>query len=124
MDEKACFTLLRSVRWLEGVTCTSCNGINVVKDGKSTEAHEDCQKYKCNSCGKKFDDLTDTIFSNSKLPVKTWIVCLYLMGLNISNAQIAAELDISATTAQRMTEELREGIAKKNLIFNLVEWLK
>lgn len=124
MDEKACFTLLRSVRWAEGVACPSCNATNVVKDGKSTEAHEDCQKYKCNSCEKKFDDLTDTIFSNSKLPLKTWLVCLYLMGLNISNAQIAEELDVSATTAQRMTEELRAGIAKKNLIFKLVESLR
>ncbi len=34
-------------------------------------------------------------------------VCLYLMGLNLSNLQIAKELDISEPTAQRMTKLLR-----------------
>ena len=35
------------------------------------------------------------------------------MGLNLSNSQIAEELDIGKDTAQRMCSELREGIVKK-----------
>ena len=47
------------------------------------------------------------------------MVCLYLMGLNQSNSQVASELDISSPTAQRMTKALREGIVKKSLTATL-----
>jgi hypothetical protein len=40
----------------------------------------------------RFDDLTDTIFAGHYQPLKVWILCLYFMGLNISNEQIAQEL--------------------------------
>jgi transposase-like protein len=43
-------------------------------------------------------------------PVTVWLVCLYLMGLNLSNAQIAAELDLAPSEAQTMTTYLREGL--------------
>jgi hypothetical protein len=38
------------------------------------------------------------------------------MGLNLSNQQIAAELDLATSVSQEMTSLLREGIvAKKSL---------
>jgi hypothetical protein len=37
----------------------------------------------------RFDDLTDTIFAGHHQPLRTWIACLYLMGLNQSGLQIA-----------------------------------
>lgn len=40
-----------------------------------------------------------------------WVLCLYLMGLNISNLQIADELSLSGVDAQAMTEHLRHGLA-------------
>ena len=39
------------------------------------------------------------------------MLCLYLMGLNLSNLQIAAELDLAASDAQAMIEHLRNGLA-------------
>jgi uncharacterized protein YejL (UPF0352 family) len=35
------------------------------------------------------DDLTSTIFEGHHQPLKVWILYLYLMGINLSNAQIA-----------------------------------
>jgi biotin operon repressor len=35
------------------------------------------------------------------------------MGLNLSNQQIAAELDLSDSEVQAMTSQLREGIVVK-----------
>jgi len=39
-----------------------------------------------------FDDLTDTILLASSAPTGL-VLCLYFMGLNLSNEQIAQELD-------------------------------
>lgn len=43
-------------------------------------------------------------------PLRVWILGLYFMGLNLSNAQIAHELGLNPNDVQRMTERLREGI--------------
>ncbi len=39
--------------------------------------------------------------------------CLYCMGLNLSNAQIAQELDLNKDDVQAMAACLREGFAEK-----------
>ena len=123
MDEAKCYELLRSIRWSEGVCCVSCSSKSVIKNGHD-ENHLNKQRYQCKDCQKNFDDLTNTIFSNSHLTLKVWILVLYLMGLNLSNRQISKELEISEPTAQRMTTILREGIVKKSLIYNLNKKLR
>lgn len=123
MGNDACYEMLRQIRWAEDLYCPRCESKQVIKDGWN-EVHPDRQNYKCKSCKRDFDDLTGTIFSGSQKDLKTWILCMYLMGLNLSNTQIAKELDLPQKTAQSMTEQLREGIAKKNLLYNLAEKLR
>jgi hypothetical protein len=49
--------------------------------------------------------------------LRIWILRLYLMGPNLSNLQIAAELDLNKDDVQNMTKALRSGVnAKKTLI--------
>jgi hypothetical protein len=45
--------------------------------------------------------------------LKIWVLCLYFMGLNLSNAQIARELDLNEADVQQMTRQLRSGIVSK-----------
>ena len=41
------------------------------------------------------------------------MLCLYLMGLNLSNRQIAKELDLGVSDVQAMTEALRQGLTAR-----------
>ena len=43
------------------------------------------------------------------------MLCLYFMGLNLSNEQIAHELALHGSDVHEMTTQLRAGIVKKNL---------
>ena len=45
--------------------------------------------------------------------MRVWIVCLYLMGLNLSNLQITAELGLHQGDVQEMTTQLRAGVVAK-----------
>ena len=110
-DEK-CYDFLRSVRWSQGINCPHCNSDNIVKNGKCSH-NKQLQKYHCNDCQSGFNDLTDTVFQDSNKSLKVWILALYLLGLNLSNRQIAKELNLTEKTAQQMTTKLREGIVKK-----------
>ena len=58
---------------------------------------------------------THTQIAGHHQPLKVWILCLYFMGLNISNEQIAQELALNGSDVQQMTAQLREGIVKKSL---------
>jgi len=61
----------------------------------------------------RFDDLTATVLAGHHQPLRVWVLCLYLMGLNLSNRQIALELGLDASDTQAMTEQLRRGLAAK-----------
>ena len=115
IDEAKCYAVVRELRWPEGVKCPGCGSAEIIKRGfHNQQAHR--QRYECQGCGRQFDDLTGTIFEGHHQPLRVWILCLYFMGLNLSNQQIAAELDVDKDVMQDMTTLLREGIvAKKSL---------
>jgi transposase-like protein len=104
-----CYQMVRHLRWSEGIACPQCHGTHIVKNGRD-ETHDDRQRYLCRGCNLSFDDLTGTVFSGSHHPLSVWMVCLYFMGLNLSNRQIAEELEMNENTIQEMTTILRKGI--------------
>lgn len=113
IDDVQCYQTVRELRWPDGITCPSCQAKHVIKRGfDDTEPAR--QRYECTDCPKRFDDLTDTIFAGHHQPLKVWILCLYFMGLNLSNEHIGNELDVNRSDVLQMTTQLREGIVKKS----------
>src|SRR3954447_12012265 len=111
-DDAKCYQTIRDMRWPDGVACPRCSSASVIKNGRDdTETHRQC--YECRGCCQRFDDLTDTIFAGRRQPLRTWIGCLYLMGLNLPGLQIAQELDINKDDARAMIQRLREGIGPR-----------
>ena len=45
--------------------------------------------------------------------MRVWILCLYFLGLNLSNSQIAQELELDPDSAQDMATQWRQGILAK-----------
>jgi transposase-like protein len=112
IDEAKCYEVVRELRWTEGVRCPHCGSGEIIKRGfDERQTHR--QRYICQACQRQFDDLTGTIFEWHHQPLPTWILCLYLMGLNLSNQQIADELDLNGNDVQDMTRQLREGVVVK-----------
>ena len=112
LDDAKCFALVRQHRWSEGVRCPVCGSSTVTRDG-----HDDVQpcrqRYRCKVCSGRFDDLTGTVLAGHHQPLRVWVLCLYFMGLNLSNRQIAGELGLDASDVQIMTEQLRRGLVAK-----------
>jgi transposase-like protein len=112
IDDAKCFALVRQHRGPEGVCCPACGSGTVVRDGfDDTQAHR--QRYRCKACAGRFDDLTGTVLAGHRQPLRVWVLCLYLMGLNLSNRQIAQELGPDGSDVQAMTEQLRRGLVAK-----------
>ena len=112
LDDAKCFELVRQYRWPDGVRCPSCGSAAVTRHGRDdTQPHR--QRYRCTACTARFDDLSGTALAGHHRPLRVWVLCLYLMGLNLSNRQIARELDLSVLDVQAMTEQLRAGLVAK-----------
>ena len=123
IDDAKCHELVRQHRWPDGVRCPRCARAvpalcprcasdAVARHGRD-DTQPDRQRYRCAVCGSRFDDLTGTVLAGHHQPLRVWVLCLYLMGLNLSNRQIAQELDLGQSDVQRMTEQLRTGLVAR-----------
>ena len=112
IDDAKCFALVRRHRWPDGVRCHACDGRAVIRDGHD-ETQPQRQRYRCKACAGRFDDLTGTALAGHHQPLRVWILCLYLMGLNLATRQIAQELGLGGSDVQAMAERLRRGLVAK-----------
>ena len=119
LDGEKVYATVRELRWQNGqVRCPDCGSTTVVRNGHH-DTQKSRQRYICRgSCGKQFDDLTGTVFEGHHQPLEVWILCLYLMGLNLSNQQIGRELGLDKDDVQAMTQQLREGVVAKKKSFD------
>src|SRR5512144_223043 len=112
IDEEKCYEEVRRIRWPNGVRCPGCTSNKITQRGRN-HRQQACRRYTCKHCGKRFDDLTGTIFMGRHQPVSVWLAYLYLMGLNLSNRQMAEELNLNESDGHAMAEALRGGIVKR-----------
>src|ERR687897_713346 len=112
IDDAKFYALVRQHRWPDGVRCPRCASDAVARHGRD-DTQPDRRRYRCAVCGSRFDDLTGTVLAGHHRPLRLWVLCLYLMGLNLSSRQIAQELGLDGSDVQAMTEQLRRGLVAK-----------
>lgn len=113
LNEGRCYEEVRKLRWPNQIRCPHCASESIVKNGHPNKQSAR-QRYQCQGCGKRFDDLTGTVFSGHHQPLTVWVLCLYLMGLGLSNQQVAKGLDRNVSDTQDMCQALRNMPDKKN----------
>ena len=109
VDNAKCYEEVRAMRWPARVMCPHCGSHKIKKRGFHSNQPAR-QRYQCRQCKKHFDDLSKTPFEGHHQPLKVWLLCLYFMGLNLSNRQIAQELELNQDDVQQMTSDLRQMV--------------
>jgi transposase-like protein len=98
VDNAKWFELVRQHRWPEAVRCPKCASAEVVRNGRDdTQPHR--QRDLCRSCRDRFANLTSTVLAGHHPLLRLWLLCPYLIGLNLSNRQIAQELGVDENEA-------------------------
>ena len=120
-DETACKTLLRDMRWPDGVECPRCKSKHVYALA-ARPFHWICKNMDCGGRnGYRFSVITKTIFENTNYPLSTWFQVIYLMTQSkkgISALQIHRQIGSGDyRTAWYMVMRIRaamkdEGLAK------------
>lgn len=106
-NEQSCIDHLEWLRW-NGKVVSPFDSSSVVYKCKDN-------KYRCKNTGKYFSVKTNTLFEDSKVPLRKWFAAIYLfdsLGHKISSVRLSNLLDITQKTAYYM----------KKKINNMQEW--
>lgn len=117
-DEQSCIDHFEKIRW-DG---------NVVSPFDATSKVWKCKgnKYQCKNTGKYFNVKTATLFDNTKMPLQTWFLAIFLITSHrkgISSLQLGRDLNITQKSAWFMLQRIRAcfGEQNNNLLDNEVE---
>jgi transposase-like protein len=114
-DENACKTLLRDLRWPNGVKCPRCGRSEKVYELKARPFHWACKNDDCGKRnGYRFSVITKTIFENTNYKLSVWFQVIYLMSQSkkgISALQIHRQIGSGDyRTAWYMCQRVRSAI--------------
>ena len=95
------------VRWPNGRACPRCGNMETTaaKNGGT-------MPYHCSPCRRYFSVKTGTVMQSSKLPIRTWIIVMYLMSTSlkgVASMKLHRDLGITQKTAWMMAQKIREG---------------
>ena len=104
-DEQAAVDHIRAIRWENGAFCPHC---------KSTRVYHfsDGRNHKCGDCRKRFSIRVGTIFEDSRLPLRKWLLAIWLITSHkkgIASTQLAKDIGITQKSAWFVTQRLREA---------------
>ena len=114
--EEAAYEYVESHIWPNGAVCPHCGEskrVNKLK-GKSTRIGV----HKCYSCRKPFTVKIGTVFEHSRVQMRLWLQCIYLMSSSkkgISTQQLHRTLGVTLKTAWFMSHRIREAMRDGDL---------
>lgn len=111
-DDDACRELLEKARWPGGVACLRCGNKSVSRLAKRDQ-------FECNadSCRYRFSATSGTIFHDSHLPLRKWVLAVYIIcesKKSISSRQLSRMLHVTPKTAWYLAHRIREALRLDN----------
>lgn len=112
---------LESKRWPDGeVFCPHCGEGDAYKLTAKPGSKSPVRKgvWKCRGCRKQFTVRIGTIFEESKVPIRKWLMAIHVMTSSkkgVSSHQIAREIDITQKSAWYLCHRIRECMKQEPL---------
>ncbi|MEX2226991.1 MAG: IS1595 family transposase [Dehalococcoidia bacterium] len=113
--------LLESWRWPNGIVCPlpHCGGSGAYRiEGKAKKLKSGRMQgprslYKCKACKRQFSVTKGTIFEDSKVPLRTWLIVMYRMCSSkkgVSARQIGREFGLTPESAWFLCHRVRHAM--------------
>ena len=109
-DEQTAIDHFTAIRWRNGKFCPHCVG-------KKIYTFSDKRTHKCADCRKRFSIKVGTIFEDTKIPVRKWLMAIWFMTSHkksIASTQLAKDIDVTQKTAWFMMHRLRHAATTKS----------
>lgn len=101
-----CREYLTRLRWPNGLACLRCGSVDVTTLPKRN-------LFQCSDCRYQFSVTTNTIMHDSHLPLRKWMLAIYLIvesKKSLSAAQLGRKIDVQYRTAWYLAQRIREAL--------------
>jgi transposase-like protein len=112
-SESAAVEFMEQQRWGDAAACPRCGDADVYKmrsaDGQRNKDH----RWRCKGCKQMFTVRTNTIFEESRLPLRIWVYAFWKACSSkkgISALQLAREMEITHKSALFVLRRIRHGL--------------
>lgn len=109
-DEQSAIDHFTAIRWKNGAFCPHCGSTKVYH-------FSDRRNHKCGDCRKRFSIKVGTIFEDSKIELRTWMMAVWLLTSHkkgIASTTLARDLGVTQKTAWFMLHRLRYAAQTKS----------
>jgi len=104
-DEQTAIDHFTAIRWADGAYCPHCGSTKVYH-------FSDKRTHKCGDCRKRFSIKVGTIFEDTKIGLRTWLLAIWLITNHkkgIASTTLATDLGVTQKTAWFMLHRLRHA---------------
>jgi len=109
-DEDTCRLYFENIRFKDGQYCVHCGHYKIYR-------YNDGKRFRCASCKKDFTIKTNTVFGESKIPLRKWFIAIYLLTTSkkgISSVQLAKQVGVTQKTAWFIDHRIRKAMEQNN----------
>ena len=110
-DEDAAIAHFTAILWKNGARCPYCGG--------EVYTFADRKTHKCaaKGCGKRFSIKVGTIFEDTKVPLRKWLMAIWLLTSHkkgVASTTLARDIGVTQKTAWFMLHRLRHAATTKS----------
>lgn len=108
--EQSCLDHLQAIRWQDGEFCPRCGSNHIYH-------FSDRKTFKCSDCRQRFSIKVGTIFEDTKLPLQTWFMAIWMItnhSKGIASTALAKDLEITQKTAWLILHRLLHASTTKS----------
>jgi len=115
--EVQCEEAVKLARWPQGFICPRCHG-----SAHYVVGHGARKLFQCNACRHQASLTSGTLFANTKLPLTTWFLAIYLISqakTGLSSLALMRQLGVSYPTAWLMHQKITAAMAERDGVHRL-----
>lgn len=123
LTQKECLDILEELVWNDKPKCPYCGS-------QQHTLLRNENRYRCNSCHTAYSVTVNTLFHDTRLPLKKWFITLHIL-LNlkkeIPSRDLAQILSVNKNTAWYLMKRIENGLSNtkdRQLILSIVERLR
>lgn len=109
-SEDACVSYLEAARWKGKPACPRCGCVKTYRIATR-------KNYKCAGCRRNFTVRHGTIFEDSKLPLRTWFLAIWLVTTSrpgVSSVELAEKLSVTQKTAWFVLQRIQYAVSHES----------
>lgn len=113
---ESCEEFLQKLRWPNGPVCPRCGSANVTKLATR-------RVFQCKGCRHQFSVTSGTIFHNTRLPLRKWVLAAALIcnaKKGLSAKQVERHLRVTYKTAWSLMHRIRKAMKGPGLVEKFV----